>query len=83
MSHACLISIFMSSFTYIFALTQKTSFKLKCLFLSSCSELLSKSTLSQCIFTGAPKGIPFGLDMRQLLLQLPTTTAKGGVSSRF
>ena len=49
--------------------------------LSSCCELDSENTLSQCRTTGALEGTQFRLVVRQLSLQLPTTMAEGGADS--
>ena len=45
--------------------------------MSSCCELDSENTLSQCRTTGALEGTQFRLVVRQLSLQLPTTMAEG------
>ena len=55
--------------------------KPKSFVLSSCCELDSENTLSQCRITGALEGTQFRLVAKQLSLQLPTTIAEGGADS--
>ena len=76
--HVCASLIYSCAFCVHFSIDTS---KPKCFVLSSCCELDSGNTLSQCRITGALEGTQFRLVVRQLSLQLPTTMAEGEAGS--